>query len=264
MSAYDGLGSDTLIGDMRWSTEGGEVTSEPVSPDERPAPFASSSEAVVLAALSGARVEDLGEAQVRDEATTHYRISLDDTAKNALAALDAGQLAWFELEYPKQASTVDVWVADDSSDESAWSRTSEVRLTSPRSPPPSSTTSAPTSPSTRRPDGTRQRLGPLDAWVRRGTVSTRPLPGLAKVRRGWVGLAPGRYSGASRASVDNRCEPSGWIARHLESGLKRDVTFPGTRQRATVQGPPLVDEGRPARVSAQAPTSVVVLGSDVG
>lgn len=42
-----------------------------------------------------------------------YRLSLTGAARDALAALPAGQTAWFELEHPEEVSSIDVWVAGD-------------------------------------------------------------------------------------------------------------------------------------------------------
>ncbi|HEY7073065.1 MAG TPA: hypothetical protein VH479_23260 [Acidimicrobiales bacterium] len=76
-------------------------------------PFVSSSEAVLDAALSGQDVAVVGQETVRDVPATHYRITLDATARAALAGVDPEKLAWFDLENPDQVRTVDVWVGDD-------------------------------------------------------------------------------------------------------------------------------------------------------
>lgn len=107
------VASLTVVDSVLWTVEDGEVRSQPVEPGEGLAPFAASSEAVVLAALRSDEVEDLGAAEVAGQATAHYRIELDASGRSALAALSPGELAWFELEYPESATQLDVWVADD-------------------------------------------------------------------------------------------------------------------------------------------------------
>jgi hypothetical protein len=99
------------IGDQQWSDEDpGPIT----VPDEyRNVPFPEASEAVVEAALRGAEVTDEGTEEVRGVETTHYRIDLGAAGVAALGALDANQVAMFELEYPEHVTSLDVWVADD-------------------------------------------------------------------------------------------------------------------------------------------------------
>ncbi|WP_306208125.1 hypothetical protein, partial [Actinoplanes sp. RD1] len=82
-------------------------------PAGRLAPFASSTGAVVRAALQGAEVDDRGEEKVRGATTTHYRLTMTAAARKALGALSPGQTAWFELEYPDEVSTIDIWAAGD-------------------------------------------------------------------------------------------------------------------------------------------------------
>jgi hypothetical protein len=68
---------------------------------------------VLLAALGGSGVTEVGEETVRGKTTTHYRLELDDTARQRLRALSPTVLAWFELEWPDGVSRIDVWVGDD-------------------------------------------------------------------------------------------------------------------------------------------------------
>lgn len=89
----------------------GQVTSSRPGPDDRLAPFAASSEAVVAASLTGG-AEEVGREAVRGQDAVHYRIDLDAGARKRLKALSPTQLAWFELEYPEQVRTLDVWVGD--------------------------------------------------------------------------------------------------------------------------------------------------------
>lgn len=103
----------SVVDGVLWTVEDGVVTSEPVPPGQGLAPFAASSEAVVLAALRSDGVRDLGGAEVAGQETNHYRIALDAAGRSALGALTPGELAWFELEYPENATLLDVWVADD-------------------------------------------------------------------------------------------------------------------------------------------------------
>lgn len=102
--------SFTVVGDQIW--EGDDPTPSTLPLTGRLAPFGSSSEAVVLAALRSDSVVEIGEEEVRGQAATHYRIELDEPSRSALGRLTPGQLAWFELEYPEEAQTLDVWVGD--------------------------------------------------------------------------------------------------------------------------------------------------------
>jgi hypothetical protein len=107
--------SFTVIGDQMWETSyDGTTTSSTLSPnpDERLAPFAQASEAVLKAALTDASVVKMGSESVRDRQAIHYHIGPADSWQGALTRLSPSVLAWFELEaiYPETA--VDVWVSD--------------------------------------------------------------------------------------------------------------------------------------------------------
>lgn len=104
-----------VIGDQVWEDEGpgGAFLQRTAPPEERNAPFAESSEAVVKAALAGSEVTDLGTEEVRGQETTHYRIALTPRSISALAELTPSQLARFELENPGGVDHLDVWVSDD-------------------------------------------------------------------------------------------------------------------------------------------------------
>jgi hypothetical protein len=99
-----------VIGDTVW--EDGAMRTD-VPPEERNAAFAPSSAAVVDAILDGSMLEDLGDSDVRGESARHIRATLTPTSRAALAALSPSQVAMFELEYPDDVETVDLWVADD-------------------------------------------------------------------------------------------------------------------------------------------------------
>lgn len=92
-------------------SSGGHLRTERPSQDEVNAPFAASSMSVVHAVLQGG-VTRVGRQALRRQEATHYRIDLDEETRDRLAALPASQLAWFELEYPEQLRTMDVWVTD--------------------------------------------------------------------------------------------------------------------------------------------------------
>lgn len=99
-----------VIGDTVWE-DGTKRTGVP--PEERNAAFAPSSAAVVDAILDGSTLEDLGDSEVRGEPARHIRATLTPASRAALAALSPSQVAMFELEYPGDVETVDLWVADD-------------------------------------------------------------------------------------------------------------------------------------------------------
>ena len=103
----------TVIGLDQWVTRDGETTHEVLAEEDTNLPYASSSAAVVEAALESATVEDLGREQVQGVEATHYRITLDQAGKEALAALSPRVVAQFELEYPSVGDRLDIWVADD-------------------------------------------------------------------------------------------------------------------------------------------------------
>jgi uncharacterized membrane protein len=77
------------------------------------APFAEATGNVARAALEGADVTDKGTEQVRGADTTHYQVKLTAESRRALAALPAGQTAWFEVEHPDQITSIDIWTAGD-------------------------------------------------------------------------------------------------------------------------------------------------------
>ncbi|MGA9760960.1 MAG: hypothetical protein WBQ14_00840 [Gaiellaceae bacterium] len=114
LSADGSAGSETvtIVGDKMWTTAGGKTTFQPVGPNDRLATLTGASESVLAAALKSAQVSDLGPETIDESKATHYRIELDASSRAALAKLTPGELAWFELEYPADAETIDVWVAD--------------------------------------------------------------------------------------------------------------------------------------------------------
>jgi hypothetical protein len=101
-----------VIGRRAWEElPDGSTHTAPVV--RRMKPFGSSSQAVVAAALSGEDVAVVGHQTVRGEPTTHFRITLDDAARSALADLEPNVLGWFGLNFPVVVNTVDVWVGGD-------------------------------------------------------------------------------------------------------------------------------------------------------
>jgi hypothetical protein len=76
-------------------------------------PFDSSTQAVLAAALSGDQVAVVGQETVRDVPTTHYRITVDDAARAALADVDPMARSWLDLEDLETVRTVDVWIGGD-------------------------------------------------------------------------------------------------------------------------------------------------------
>src|SRR5262245_56229451 len=101
-----------LIGHRVWEQlPDGSTETRPIRLPMRP--FGSSSQAGVAAALSGEDVAVVGQETVRGEPTTHFRITLDDAARSALADLDWSVVGWFGLNTPAVVNTVDVWVGGD-------------------------------------------------------------------------------------------------------------------------------------------------------
>jgi hypothetical protein len=117
ISDADGTSSGTtvVIGDVEYFAplKGGPLERRKLKAEEQLAPFADSAGDVVRAALSDGKVQNRGQETVRGVDATHYQVQLTKGARRALAALDAGELAWFELETPEFVTTVDIWVADD-------------------------------------------------------------------------------------------------------------------------------------------------------
>lgn len=103
----------TTIGDTVWEADGDRVTKRTnVPPEERNAPYQTSSRAVIKAALTGSTVVDLGRGEVRDGEADHYRIELNRRSLAALSALSPSQTAQFELENPGGVKSLEVWVDD--------------------------------------------------------------------------------------------------------------------------------------------------------
>lgn len=102
----------TFIGDTGWIVDGDEITEVDVPRDERNAPYAVASAAIVDAAVTESTVTEVGEEDVRGTATTHYRIDLDEAAIRRLEALPTNQRSGFELEYPSNVRSLDVWIGD--------------------------------------------------------------------------------------------------------------------------------------------------------
>jgi hypothetical protein len=102
-----------LVDGIGYETIEGETTTTPVGPGDGLAPFASSSAAVISAALEGSDVTDHGEDSINGVATTRYDIQLTDTSVAALSTLTPNALAWFELEYPDAVTRMTVWIADN-------------------------------------------------------------------------------------------------------------------------------------------------------
>ncbi len=98
-----------VIGDTVWE----EGSKRIAPPEERNAPYAPSSAAVVKAVLDGSTLRDLGDENVRGVTARHIRATLTPNSRAALAALTPSQVAMFELEHPDGVHALDIWVADD-------------------------------------------------------------------------------------------------------------------------------------------------------
>jgi len=100
------------IGNKGWTINDGPEEGTIVKPEERNAPYAESSAAIVEAAVTESTVTEIGVEDVRGLEATHYRIRLDDAAISRLGALRPNQLSAFELESPGTVLSLDVWIAD--------------------------------------------------------------------------------------------------------------------------------------------------------
>lgn len=100
------------IGDTGWIVDGDEITEVAVPRDERNAPYAVASAAIIDAAVTESTVTEVGEEDVRGTPTTHYRIRLDDAAIRRLSTLPTNQRSGFELEDPGNVRSLDVWIGD--------------------------------------------------------------------------------------------------------------------------------------------------------
>ncbi|MEJ7583321.1 MAG: hypothetical protein WKF43_04375 [Acidimicrobiales bacterium] len=100
------------IGNKGWTATAGPDDAAIVAPEERNAPYAESSAAIVEAAVTESTVTEVGVDDVRGVEATHYRIRLDDTVIQRLSTLRPNQLSGFELDSPSNLSSLDVWVAD--------------------------------------------------------------------------------------------------------------------------------------------------------
>lgn len=106
---HEERGTTVVIGNTVW--EDGAKRIAP--PEERNAAYAPSSEAVVKAIIDGSTLEDLGDEDVRGVSARHIRATLTPTSRAALSALSPSQVGMFELEYPDEVDTLDLWIADD-------------------------------------------------------------------------------------------------------------------------------------------------------
>jgi hypothetical protein len=120
LTSQDSLGTDevTVVGGYVWENQTQQGHTEyggkqKLTPENRLAPFAASTEHVIRAALQDANVKKTGTTTIRGSRTTHYRLDLTDVSRAALTALPVGELAWFDLDSVHRSATVDIWIADD-------------------------------------------------------------------------------------------------------------------------------------------------------
>lgn len=102
-----------FIGDKGWKPGDGANDATTVRPDERNAPYAESSAAIVKAAVTDSNVDKIGTENVRGADATHYRIRIDGDLVRRLDKLPANQLSGFELEDAGHIRSLDVWVEGD-------------------------------------------------------------------------------------------------------------------------------------------------------
>jgi hypothetical protein len=100
------------IGNKGWTVTDGPDEATIVKPEERNAPYAESSAAIVEAAVTESTVTEIGTEEVRGVEATHYRIRVDDAVIRRLGELQRNQLSAFELENASQVRSLDLWIAD--------------------------------------------------------------------------------------------------------------------------------------------------------
>ncbi|SHN44064.1 hypothetical protein [Cryptosporangium aurantiacum] len=112
MNGPNGTERTTVLGTTLYEVVNGEVRTSRI-PAGYVTPFGPAAEAVLLAVLNDGKVTRRGTETVGGQQARRYGIELTPTARQRLAALSPGELAWFELEYPSAVSRIEVWVADD-------------------------------------------------------------------------------------------------------------------------------------------------------
>ena len=100
------------IGNKGWTVNDGPDEATIVQPEERNAPYAESSAAIVEAAVSESTVTEVGVEDVRGVEATHYHVRLDDAVIRRLGTLRPNQLSAFELENTSSIRSLDVWISD--------------------------------------------------------------------------------------------------------------------------------------------------------
>jgi hypothetical protein len=100
------------IGNKGWTVNDGPDKATIVQPEERNAPYAESSAAIVEAAVSESTVTEVGVEDVRGVEATHYHVRLDDAVIRRLGTLRPNQLSAFELENTSSIRSLDVWISD--------------------------------------------------------------------------------------------------------------------------------------------------------
>lgn len=118
------------IGDVDWTSDGGEFTSRPAAFSA--APFDEASVDILTAALKSNKVSDLGSGSVEGVEVSRYSIEIDDAARSALASVPRSSYQWFvggaQVEivedadgqilsttrsgFLEDAKEIEVWVAD--------------------------------------------------------------------------------------------------------------------------------------------------------
>lgn len=101
-----------MVDGYLYETVDGLTTRTVADPDSAPAPFARSSRAVIDAVAGNSNIDVIGNQDLGGLITTRYDIRLDAGSIEALSKLRRDELAWFELEYPDQVDTVQLWISD--------------------------------------------------------------------------------------------------------------------------------------------------------
>jgi hypothetical protein len=98
----DGIRTVTTVGGMVYEEFGGRITTVKATVGNSLAAYPTSARDVVRAVVTNNDVR-----RVDDH---HYRLTMTDSTRQALSGVAKGELAWFDLDSPKDVNSVDIWV----------------------------------------------------------------------------------------------------------------------------------------------------------